>query len=471
MRLFSKVGRRRIVTAVALGVLWFLLWRLADVVGVLHHASLWYPPAGLTFALALVLRRKEWPVLAGAVLVGTALARDWTIVMAEPAAQAPLIAVQAGAHALPLVVAVAFCRRLAATRFFTDATSALTMLAVWPLAAAGSAAVGVLVVVATGAVAPGAALALFMPWFTGDLVGIATTASFFALSLAPMLQRLLGPGAVVPDDEPTPARPRPAAVGLLLVAALGIVVLVRTPELAQMAGGVAVASYGPMLALLLIARLAPAAQTHAALVVLVGATMIVADPATSASGNPQILALVLAAVAQLGVALRDLAHTSERDSLTGVANRRAWLAGASRRLQRPGPATVVLMDLDHFKAINDRFGHGVGDDVLRAAATQLDAGAGDDAWFGRIGGEEFAALVPGDVAEAERRAERMRRALHHVAAPPGARGLVVRASFGVAPAAAALDLATALQAADRALYRAKANGRDRVAHAGAVVAA
>ncbi len=56
-------------------------------------------------------------------------------------------------------------------------------------------------------------------------------------------------------------------------------------------------------------------------------------------------------------------------------------------------------------------------------------------------------------------------------APPGARGLVVRASFGVAPAAAALDLATALQAADRALYRAKANGRDRVAHAGAVVAA
>jgi diguanylate cyclase (GGDEF)-like protein len=454
-----------------LGGLWFLLWRLADVVGVLHHASLWYPPAGLTFALALVLRRAQWPVLAGAVLVGTALARDWTAVLAEPAAQALLIVAQAGAHALPLVLAAVFLRRIAAMRFVTDATPALTMLAVWPLAAAGSAALGVAVVVAAGGVAPGGAVALFLPWFTGDLVGIATTASFFALSLAPVLHRLLGPGAVVRDDDPAPVRPRPATVGLLLVAAFGVVVLIRTPELSQMAGGVAVASYGPMLALLLIARLAPAAQTHTALVVLVGATMIVAEPATSTSGHPQILALALAAVAQLGVALRGLAHLSERDSLTGVANRRAWLAGARRRLQRPGPATVVLVDLDHFKAINDRFGHGVGDDVLHAAATQLHAGAGDDAWFGRIGGEEFAALVPGDADEAERRAERMRRALRRVPAPAGARGLVVRASFGIAPVATALDLATALRAADQALYRAKTGGRDRVAHAGTAVAA
>jgi diguanylate cyclase (GGDEF)-like protein len=418
-----------------------------------------------------VLRRGEWPVLFGAVLLGTALARDWADVLAAPGAQALLIAAQTAAHALPCWLAVALLRRLTATRFVTDSAPALTLLAVWPLAAAGSAALGVAVVVGAGTVAPGAAAALFVPWFTGDLVGIATTASFFASTLGPMLNRWLGPGVVVPDDGPAPARPRPAAVGLLLVAGLGVAVVLRSPELAPVPGGIAVAGYGPMLALLLIARLAPAAQTYTALVVLVTTTMIVAEPAASSGGNPQILALALAAVAQLGVSLRGLAHASERDSLTGVANRRAWLAGARRRLQLPGPATVILVDLDHFKAINDRFGHAAGDDVLRGAAAQLQAGAGDDAWLGRIGGEEFVALVPGDAREAARRADRMRRALRRIAVPAGAAGLVVRASFGVAPVATARDLATAVRAADQALYRAKADGRDRIAHAAAVLTA
>jgi diguanylate cyclase (GGDEF)-like protein len=261
-------------------------------------------------------------------------------------------------------------------------------------------------------------------------------------------------------------------VGLALVAALGLVVLARTPDLGHLHGAVAVASYGPTLAVLLVARLAPPWQTHGALVMLTLALMATAAmPGTAAHIDPQIIALALATAAQLGVSMRALVDASERDPLTGVANRRGWLAGAKRRLRFRGPGAVILVDLDHFKTINDRFGHAVGDEVLRAAAAQLRAGAGADAWVGRIGGEEFALLVPGNPHEGERRTRELRRALRRVPLCPDDEELVLRASYGVAPVAAPAQLGAALRAADAALYRAKAAGRDRVAHARDAVAA
>jgi diguanylate cyclase (GGDEF)-like protein len=124
---------------------------------------------------------------------------------------------------------------------------------------------------------------------------------------------------------------------------------------------------------------------------------------------------------------------------------------------------VLLIDLDHFKTINDRFGHAVGDDVLRAAAAQIRTALGDDAWVGRIGGEEFAALVPGDAREGNRRAHRVRAAVRRTAAPTAGETLVVATSVGLAPVASPAELETALHTADDALYRAKDAGRDRVA--------
>jgi len=460
------VDRRRLVLAVVLGLLWWGMWVLARIAGVHANASLWYPPAGLTFAAALVLRPREWPLLIVAVMVGTALGRDWTEAMAEPAAQAVLVPAQALAHALPFMLAAAALRALTADRFVTDATPALATLVVWPLAAAGSAGLGVAIVAAAGDLTPAAAAALFVPWFTGDLVGVATTGGFFALLLGPALRRLLGPDAVLAAGDAPRWPVRPVVTCLALAAALGLVSLARTEGLGHLAGGVAVASYGAVVAVLLIARLAPPWQTHAALVVLTLAVMIMASStATPDQIEPQLIALALAASAQLGVSMRDLAEASERDPLTGVANRRAWLAGCRRRLHFRGAGAVIVIDLDHFKTINDRFGHAVGDEVLRAAAAQLCQGAGPDAWVGRIGGEEFAALVPGHARDAERRVQEIRRALRHVAVAPDGEDLVVRASYGVAPVSSPAHLTAALHAADTALYRAKAAGRDRVAHA------
>mgnify|MGYP006277184557 CR=1 FL=1 len=447
-----------------LGVTWSLLWGVATLQGVHVNASLWYPPAGLTFALALVLRPREWPVLFGAVLVGTALSHDLGQLAAEPVVQALLIPLQALAHATPYLAAAMALRRLAAERHVTDAVSAIATLAVWPVAAAGAAGLGTLVVALHGGFSPREAVGLFVPWFAGDLVGVATTGALFTLLAAPLLRGVLGPGAIVGEPRSLDWRPHPTGVVLTLVAALGLVTLARAPGLAAFAGGVPLASYGPILAMLLVGCLAPPPQTHAALLSLVLVTMgLAAAPGAPRHVDPQIVALALAAAAQLGVALRALAEAGASDPLTGLANRRAWLAGARRRLSERRPHTLLLIDLDHFKTINDRFGHAVGDDVLRAAAAQIRTALGEDAWVGRIGGEEFAALVPGGAREGNRRAHRVRAAVRRTATPTAGETLVVATSVGLAPAASPAELETALHAADDALYRAKDAGRDRVA--------
>lgn len=160
------------------------------------------------------------------------------------------------------------------------------------------------------------------------------------------------------------------------------------------------------------------------------------------------------------------------DPLTGLANRRLCEAAMETELTRAErfsePLALVLVDLDKFKAINDRHGHPVGDDVLRKFAGTLRESLRDIDLAGRWGGEEFALLLPGtDTAGGVQLAERVRRSLEEaVMEGPGGVGIPVTASFGVAsyPAARAKDELVA--ASDAALYEAKRLGRNRVEAAG-----
>ncbi|WP_431268460.1 GGDEF domain-containing protein [Dankookia sp. P2] len=166
-------------------------------------------------------------------------------------------------------------------------------------------------------------------------------------------------------------------------------------------------------------------------------------------------------------ALRTLAAT---DPLTGLANRRGFFAQvtaplAAARRQGQG-ATLLLLDLDRFKAINDACGHPAGDEVLRHAAAVLRGVLRASDLPVRWGGEEFAVLLPFTTpAEAATLAERLRLALRAKVPHPAGGDAVVTASFGLAPVGgdgAEAALAQAIRDADRALYRAKAGGRDRV---------
>ncbi len=156
------------------------------------------------------------------------------------------------------------------------------------------------------------------------------------------------------------------------------------------------------------------------------------------------------------------------DDLTGAATRRAFLAdGASRvaAAQRDGaPSSVLLIDLDHFKMVNDNFGHDMGDRVLSAFADRARAALRPGDLFGRIGGEEFAALLIGPSADlAFVIAERLRRSVETIKISAGRNDLAVSVSVGVATAPRSRrPLGDMLREADRALYRAKSGGRNRV---------
>ena len=163
---------------------------------------------------------------------------------------------------------------------------------------------------------------------------------------------------------------------------------------------------------------------------------------------------------------------AELDALTRLPNRRRLeedLAAAWQRSRADSrPCTFVMLDLDHFKSLNDTHGHPVGDSVLRSAASALAANLrGDDTAY-RYGGEEFAVLLrETDLEEALGIAERLRSAIAAVKVP--GRPVRVTASIGVATAESGMsDQSALVAAADGALYRAKRGGRDRVEVAGAL---
>lgn len=165
---------------------------------------------------------------------------------------------------------------------------------------------------------------------------------------------------------------------------------------------------------------------------------------------------------------RDFRQRAEHDGLTGVANRTHFLAVAEQRLrqaERAGqPVALIVIDLDHFKAINDSWGHPAGDQVLKQAAAAWVAVLKPGEWFGRLGGEEFALLLTGvSPTEARSRAEALRAALAHERIDLGERSIGLTASFGVAAGADGVyAIKPLLIRADAAMYRAKQEGRDRV---------
>jgi diguanylate cyclase (GGDEF)-like protein len=170
--------------------------------------------------------------------------------------------------------------------------------------------------------------------------------------------------------------------------------------------------------------------------------------------------------------LSQVARLADRDELTDLANRRGFreaLEGELRRAERFGNAvTLILADLDDFKQINDRHGHQVGDDVLRLFADVLREGARTIDVAARIGGEEFAVILPEtDLAGGEQLAERLRGMFASRAVSlRGEEELHVTASFGVASFPDAKTDSELLASADAALYRVKASGKNAVAAAG-----
>ena len=171
--------------------------------------------------------------------------------------------------------------------------------------------------------------------------------------------------------------------------------------------------------------------------------------------------------AQLIAANQQLCAEACRDPLTGVGNRRYFHARAEQALlqlrHRQQPVSVLMLDLDHFKQVNDQYGHAAGDQVLIAFCKVLTASLRKDDILARIGGEEFVALLPGaNEAEARDVSERILQATRHCAVSCETCRIHFTASIGVVALGEAQEYSVSelCDAADQVMYRVKAAGRD-----------
>jgi len=157
------------------------------------------------------------------------------------------------------------------------------------------------------------------------------------------------------------------------------------------------------------------------------------------------------------------------DPLCGISNRRHFFELADRQVKVAvrgvRPLSGVMLDIDHFKRINDTYGHGCGDEVIRAVASRLSANLRGIDLLGRYGGEEFAVVCPEVADEILAIAERIRAAVAATPIDTAAGPIPVTVSVGVARLAAGDDLDALLARADSALYKAKQGGRNQVAQA------
>ncbi|KQP13780.1 GGDEF domain-containing protein [Pseudorhodoferax sp. Leaf267] len=183
-----------------------------------------------------------------------------------------------------------------------------------------------------------------------------------------------------------------------------------------------------------------------------------------------VLLLAMGASVHLGAVVRGekmLLDLADTDPLTGLVNRRHWVEAAQqaqRRLREERlPFSVLLADVDHFKSINDRYGHAAGDEVLRAISQVLRKALRGVDTIGRWGGEEFAVLLSGaDEGDASRVAEALRSQIAAMELRVGGQVVALSMTLGAAQAQHGEPVLAVVQRADVALYRGKAAGRNRV---------
>jgi diguanylate cyclase (GGDEF)-like protein len=202
-------------------------------------------------------------------------------------------------------------------------------------------------------------------------------------------------------------------------------------------------------------------------------------PLASLSGQVDQICIVVYDVTDQAVskqAVDDLNHELQRlsrvDGLTGIYNRRYWEEQFNREFKRslrtPGESSVIMLDIDHFKKINDTYGHPAGDEVIRKLARLIDDASRETDICGRFGGEEFTILLPDTASENVMvLAERIRTSVEKLKIEYEQHVISFTVSLGIAQFNTAFEQHIQwLEEADKALYQAKKNGRNQVVIAG-----
>ena len=475
-RLHASVALRgllhsSILSNLAIMVLWVLTWQVAELVEYTEHASVWFPVAGLTFSVLLLEGARLVPgIFGGCVIVTIWVGRHYNL---------PLSDVQLAFGGLLFVLAHigsyaigARCLRKIAEGGKHDlpklVVSFLLIAAISSLVATISA---ISALVYSGMMHIDEVEKAWLPFWIGDMAGVIALAPFFGAMLAiltPARSELLATSVNLNQQGASPRFKYKLLFTLsLLAGAMLLAYATRSPNSA-------------FAIFFLVIPYMWIASTESAfcnvLAVVVGSVTIallvhvlglkdfsmVYQFAINVIAANTLFGLALPTLLADNIALRRIA---ESDTLTQAASRAHLEQRARldiRRCRAQGrPLTVIVFDIDHFKRINDLFGHAMGDQALQHVCRIAQHSLRPTDMLGRFGGDEFVALLPGnDHLAAFAIAERVRLLLRD---SPLEGGQELTASFGIAQMSGTDGFKALFERADKALYKAKQDGRNRTA--------
>lgn len=471
VRAWAKLGAQRspAYRYMLLAVCWLLLWRVSGLMQYAPHASLWFPPAGLSLAALLVMGWRALLVLVPCAMAATLWIDRLYLTGTPPAYLLGAAALFAGAHCLSYGTGALLLRRLIRRRT-TPTVPAVVMafLAIGSLSALAAALLGVRALTLAGMVDADAAPGLWLPWWIGDMAGVLVFVPLFigVLSLRyAAIEAWLGGLSFQPKT-----RARGAYVGkLALSVALVLGVLLLSARAGQREASFALFflilpqmwityTESPLRSAASTALFGTAVAVMVALLGLIDQALVY-----------QFAISVIAASACFGLAVpaliaqnRQLGEMALSDGLTKVATKSHFFECAERELvdaRGQGlPVSLIMLDIDEFKQVNDRFGHAVGDQVLVGLVRALRMQLRQSDLIGRFGGDEFMVLLPGMALDrAQATAARLAQALAQLAAP----GLPepLSASFGVVGIGDGEPILEAFDRADAQLLTAKRERR------------
>lgn len=469
--LMRAVRGSTVLSNLAALILWLLVWQVGLLVEYTEHASVWFPVAGLTFAMLLLEGRRLVPALVGACVLITLWVGDHY----QLPLSTPELAYAGAWYAMAHIGSYALGARILWQLARSGKHNLPLLVVSFLLIAAGSSllstAAGMTVLVFTGMM-PGADVATtWLPYWIGDMAGVVVLAPFFSAVLVMLSPSKTDALRASFELNHQPATPRFAwkllFIMALLAASMWLAHATRSPNAAFAIFFLVIPFMWLASTESAFSNLLSVALGSIAIALLVHAfglkefSMVYQFAINLIAANT-LFALAVPTLLADNIALRRIADT---DALTQAASR-AHLEQRARadlircRAQHM-PLAVIAFDLDHFKGINDRYGHGLGDQALKHACAIAQQALRPSDILGRIGGDEFIALLPGnDHHAAIAIAERIRV---HLSTTPLNGEHVLTASFGIASMREADNWEHLLERADQALYQAKQDGRNRVA--------
>lgn len=462
----------KMMRSLLLGIAWLVLWRVSVVMEYAPHASIWFPPAALTFAGFLIMGVRALPVL----MLCSLIATFWVDALYQGNQSMMQLAwtgvLFGAAHCFPYYLGAKVLRSLL-RRAIAQALPQLIIgfLVLCTLSALAAALLGTHALALTGMITPADVGSTWLPWWIGDMAGAMVLAPLFIAVLSwryPQIEAWLG-GL---NFEPTSSHKLKFVMKTCLLVCLASVVMLVAAQFRFQE--VAFAMFFLLIPQMWIAYSETPLRVALSLAAL---SLTIALGVTLLGLIEQALVYqfaisLIAASAYFGLAVpvlleqnRQLRNLAQNDGLTQVASREHFFEMAEVELQRAKgyrhALSLILFDLDNFKQINDQYGHSVGDQALRLMADAVSSEKRQADVLGRFGGDEFMLLLPGNALQrASETAERIRQLLESIHIQGTDNNL--SASFGVVQLLPGESVMGAFERADAQLLEAKRAGRNCV---------